>query len=73
MPYVDVKVIEDVFTPEQKHQLIERVTDAFIDLEGEAMRESTVVTVSEVRSGDWGFGGRSTTTEDVEARIAGAS
>lgn len=72
MPYVDVKLIEDVFTPEQKQDLIERVTDAFIDLEGEAMREATVVTVSEVRSGDWGFGGRATTTEDVRARIAAA-
>jgi 4-oxalocrotonate tautomerase len=73
MPYVNVKVIENVFTPEKKRQLIEGVTDAIVDIEGEPMRELTLVTVEEVRSGDWGVGGRAMTTEDARAHVAAGS
>jgi 4-oxalocrotonate tautomerase len=73
MPYVNVKVIEDVFTPEQKREMIERVTDAMVEVEGEAMRDLTTVVVDEVRSGDWGIGGRAMSTEDVRAHAAAGS
>ena len=36
------------------------------------MRAITWVIVEEVRSGDWGIGGRALTTEDVRALAAGA-
>ena len=35
MPLVTVDVIKDVFTPSQKQDIIERVTDAMIAVEGE--------------------------------------
>jgi 4-oxalocrotonate tautomerase len=72
MPLINVKVIEDVFTPEQKRDIVERLTDAMVSVEGENMRPVTWVVVEEVRSGDWGIGGKPLTTGDVRALAAGA-
>lgn len=58
--------------PEQKQQMIERVTDAMVAVEGEAMRDLTTVVIDEVRSGDWRVGGRSMSTQDVLAHAAGS-
>ena len=44
-----VEVIRDVFTPDQKKDLIERVTDAVVSVEGEALRDVTWVRVQEIR------------------------
>jgi len=67
MPLVTVKVIEDVFTPEQKHEMIRRITDAMVEIEGENLRPVTWVVVEEVHSGDWGIAGNGLTTADVHA------
>jgi 4-oxalocrotonate tautomerase len=67
MPLVNVKVIEGVFTSEQKQEIITKVTDAMISIEGENLRGVTWVVVEEVRSGDWGIGGQGLTTADVQA------
>lgn len=72
MPFVNVKVVEGVFTPEQKHAMVERLTDAMVAIEGEAMRGVTWVVVEEVASGDWGIGGTCLTTADVRALAATA-
>ena len=71
MPLVNVKVIEDVFTPEQKREIVERLTDAMVSVEGENMRSVTWVVVEEVKSGDWGIGGRGLAATDVQAMAAG--
>lgn len=71
MPLIQVKVIEGVFSNEQKHQMIERLTDAMVSIEGENMRPVTWVVVEEVLSGDWGVGGKALTTEAVKALAAG--
>ena len=67
MPLVNVRVIENVFTTEQKQEIIARVTDAMVAVEGESLRGVTWVVVEEVRSGDWGIGGTGLTTADVQA------
>ena len=72
MPLINVKLIENVFSPEQKREIIERLTDAMVEIEGENMRGVTWVTLEEVQSGDWGMGGNAVTTEDVHALQAGA-
>ena len=54
MPLINVKLIEGVFTGEQKQQMIERLTDAMVTIEGENMRQVTWCVVEEVKSGDWG-------------------
>ena len=72
MPFVNVKLIEGVFDADQKREIIERLTETMVEIEGENMRQVTWVVVEEVRSGDWGIGGKALTTEDVRALAAGA-
>ncbi len=71
MPLINVKLVEDVFTPEQKGEMIEKLTDAMVSIEGESMRSVTWVVIEEVRSGDWAIGGTALRTEDVKAMAAG--
>jgi 4-oxalocrotonate tautomerase len=71
MPFINVKVIEGVFGPEQKQDMVRRLTDAMVDIEGENMRPVTWVVVEEVKSGDWGIAGNPLTTADVKALAAG--
>ncbi len=47
MPLINVKLIEDVFTSEQKEQIVERLTDAMVSIEGENMRGVTWVVAAE--------------------------
>ncbi len=67
MPLVTIDVIKDVFTPGQKRDLIEKVTDAMVAVEGEALRGVTWVRVQEIQQGDWGIGGKTLTAADVHA------
>ena len=71
MPLIQVKVIEGVFTPAQKRELIRKLTDGIVSVEGEQMRGVTWVVIEEVKSGDWGIGGKALTTADVMALAAG--
>ncbi len=73
MPLIEVKLIKNVFSPEQKREIIEKLTDAMVEVEGENMRSVTWVTVEEVASGDWGIGGNALTTEDVKALQSGVA
>lgn len=65
MPLINVKLIEGVFTQTQKQEMIYRLTDAMVAIEGESMRPYTWVVVEEVKSGEWGVGGNALTTADV--------
>ncbi len=38
MPLIQVKMIEKVFTPAQKQEVISRLTDALVSVEGESLR-----------------------------------
>jgi 4-oxalocrotonate tautomerase len=71
MPFVNVKVIEGVFSADQKQDMVRRLTDAMVEIEGENMRPVTWVVVEEVKSGDWGIAGNPLTTADVKALAAG--
>jgi 4-oxalocrotonate tautomerase len=70
MPFINVKVIEGVFTPEQKQQIVRKLTDAMVGIEGEAMRGVTWTVIEEVKSGDWAIGGNPLSTADVLALAA---
>jgi 4-oxalocrotonate tautomerase len=63
MPYVNVKVVEGVFDEETKQEMLSRITETMVDIEGEAMRPYTLVTIEELRSGDWCVGGQVITTQ----------
>ena len=71
MPLIEVHVIKDVFTPEQKTRIIEKLTDAMVGIEGENMRGVTWVKIYEVASGDWAIGGQPLTTQAVRDLAAG--
>lgn len=71
MPLINVRLIEGVFTPEQKKQMQETLTEAMIAIEGENLRPYTLVVVDEVPSGQWAVGGRSLTAEAVKELAAG--
>ncbi len=71
MPLIQVKLIENVFSSDQKREIIERLTDAMVEVEGENMRPVTWVTIEEVASGEWGIAGNALTTSDVKALQAG--
>jgi 4-oxalocrotonate tautomerase len=68
---VTIDVIKDVFTPEQKRELIARVTEAMIEVEGEQMRGVTWVRIQEFEGGDWAIGGRGLHAADVRALAKG--
>ncbi|MDH4188583.1 MAG: 4-oxalocrotonate tautomerase family protein [Betaproteobacteria bacterium] len=59
MPLVTISVIKNVFTDEQKREMIQKVTDAMVSIEGEAMRGITWVLIEEVSENNWGIGGQS--------------
>jgi 4-oxalocrotonate tautomerase len=71
MPLVQIRLIEGVVTDEQKRQMISKVTDAMVSVEGEALRPYTLVTIEEVKSGDWAVGGKTLETDDVKAIASG--
>ena len=71
MPLVNVKIIEGVFEDSQKQEMIEKLTETMVEIEGENMREVTWVVIDEVKSGDWALGGKALTTEAVRALAAG--
>jgi 4-oxalocrotonate tautomerase len=73
VPLIEVKLIKNVFSAEQKREIIERLTETMVEIEGENMRPVTWVTVEEVQSGDWGIGGNALTTENVKALQAGVA
>jgi len=65
MPLVNIEVIENVFTPAQKKEMIEKVTDVMISIEGEALRPYTLVKIDEVKDGNWSVGGKIVTAGDA--------
>ena len=73
MPLIQVKLIEDVFTAEQKQRIVRELTDAMVAIEGENMRPVTWCIVEEVHSGDWGIAGNPLSTSDVKALAAGVA
>ena len=70
MPLLNVKMIEGVFTPAQKQEMIRKLTDTMVSIEGESLRPYTLVILEEVKGGGWGVGGNSLSTSDAEALAA---
>jgi 4-oxalocrotonate tautomerase len=66
MPLVNIEVIENVFTPAQKKEMIEKVSEVMISIEGEALRPYTLVKIDEVKDGNWSVGGQIITASDAQ-------
>jgi 4-oxalocrotonate tautomerase len=71
MPLVQVRLVEGVFSEAQKAEMIRKLTDAMVSIEGENMRGVTWVVIDEVKSGSWGIGGKALTTADIKALAEG--
>jgi 4-oxalocrotonate tautomerase len=72
VPLVDIHLIEGAFDKNQKQAMINKVTNAMVEVEGEAMRGVTWVRVYEVASGEWAIGGKALSAADVKAMQARA-
>ncbi|MDB6109760.1 MAG: putative tautomerase [Pedosphaera sp.] len=73
MPLLNVKLLEGVFTPKQKQEMIRKLTDTMVSIEGENLRPLTLVIIEEVKSGDWGVAGNPVTSSDAKALAASSS
>jgi 4-oxalocrotonate tautomerase len=71
MPLVQIKVFEDEFSAEQSQELIEKVTDLMVSFLGENLRGATWVVIDEVKSGQWGVGGKALGLSDIRAMQSG--
>jgi 4-oxalocrotonate tautomerase len=71
MPLVQVKLIKGVFTQTQKREMVRKLTDAMVSIEGESMRSVTWVIVEEVKAETGGSVAKSLTTADVMSLAAG--
>jgi len=67
MPFVNVKLVEGVYSEAEKQEVIKKITDVMASIEGEKLRPYTWVVVEEVKSGQWGAGGNPVTTDLLKA------
>jgi 4-oxalocrotonate tautomerase len=58
VPYIDVKLYEGRLDPDSTRRLIERLTQAVVDVYGEDIRDQTWVVLQGVPPARWGIGGR---------------
>lgn len=66
MPLAQLKGPSGFLSTEQKHELIRKVTEAIVSVEGEGVRPVIWVIIEEVPSGNWGVGGSPVTTEALK-------
>jgi len=69
MALVTIDIVKGVFSQEQKKEMIEKVTDAMISVEGEAMRQVTWVRLNEVEN--WAVGGLLLNADIVHSQMNG--
>jgi len=67
MPLVQIKGVGGYLTLEQKRDMIHKVTEAVLSVEGEGLRDVTWVTIEDVEPGAWGIGGQSVGLDDLRA------
>ena len=70
MPLVQIQHLAGAFTREQQSALVRDITEAFVRVADEHIRDNVLITVSEVQSGLWATGGFPLTIEEIEHRRA---
>lgn len=71
MLLVTVDVLKNVLTPDQKVLLIEKITTALVEVEGENIRPVAWVRINEFEGGDWAIGGQRLSAYDVLEMTSG--
>jgi 4-oxalocrotonate tautomerase len=69
MPLINVKVMENVLSVDQKQEVATRFTDAFAEVVGEPARGLTWVIIEDIRSGQLVVGGDAITTEAIHGLL----
>lgn len=72
MPYVNVRLMENVLTDEQKEQIADEFTDTLLRVIGEEVRPVTWVLVDDITSGQLTIGGQRITTDAVKQMLGKA-
>jgi phenylpyruvate tautomerase PptA (4-oxalocrotonate tautomerase family) len=72
MPVVNVRVMENVLSLEQKNEIAEQFTETLVSVIGEPVRELSWVIVDDIGSGALTIAGKPVTTEAVNEMLAGA-
>lgn len=58
MPFVNIKLVDGVFSTEEKHSMAKAITDVMVKFEGsEAFREVVWVLIEELHTDGWHIGG----------------
>jgi 4-oxalocrotonate tautomerase len=57
MPLIEARLLEGVFSADEREKLAEGLLDAVVGVKGEDFREETEVLIAEVPVGDWRRGG----------------
>ena len=65
MLLVTVDALRNVLTPDQKQALIEKITAALVEVQGENIRPVAWVRIKEFEGGDWSIGGLRLSAHDV--------
>lgn len=71
MPFVEIKVFEGELSEEQRQEMIQKITEVVVSFAGENLRQATWVVIQEVKSGNWGVGGKALGLNDIRAIQAG--
>jgi 4-oxalocrotonate tautomerase len=71
MPVVNLQIPEGSYTPEMKRQIVAKITDAVIDVEGiPELRPHVTVLITEITDGGWGTGGHAATLDQMKRQFA---
>lgn len=65
VPLIHVTLIENVFSQTQKQEMIQKLTDAMVSIEGEKLRSLTWVVIEEVKDGNLAIGGNPLSSGDA--------
>jgi 4-oxalocrotonate tautomerase len=53
MPLIEARLLEGVFSPDEREQLAEGLINAVVGVKGESFRSETEVLIAEVPVGNW--------------------
>lgn len=72
MPFVKITVVKGALTSAQRQDMLHKVTEAMVSVEGEAMRQGVQVVLEEsVNDGEWSVGGNMLTIAAMDKMKAG--
>lgn len=72
MPFVNVQTSKGILSPEQKNELLRRMTDLIVEIEGKGdpeFRRSVWVRIDEHEPEQWSLGGIQPTSEMIAAKF----